>query len=381
MSVARTMAGADAAAAGQRRRLRGDRGTGVVTMITLVFALTYGGLVWLARRRPRRLQPVGRTVDRVPGGPVRGAGRRPGRASSGCARACRSGGRRARRPAHRGHALLQLRPRRHDHRDRDRARPRRRDRRGARRRSHGDRSRCRPSGACPVKPSAHTGPRLLRALFGVTALVGLIVVAPIVLAAVGRARFGAANPLDSVPPPWRWEAGAVRDTIAAPLEDAAIVDLVLRVALCVGWVAIAVIAITTVVEVEHLVRHRGLPLPDVAVPRLVRQPFARVIASGLIALLPTSVAARTVRPPSCRSTSPWACSPPTSRARRSSIVTSLHRTSRECGGSALVGNRRTRQATVWVALPSRPRAGDDARLLHRAARRLGLLDRDATVRR
>ena len=122
------------------------------------------------------------------------------------------------------------------------------------------------------------------------ALLVLVVVVPIGLIAASRARFGSANPLAGADPPWTWGSNDVGDALSGPLADDTVIDGIIRVSLCVVWVAVAVIVVTTVVEVVHAVRHRGLALPDVRGVGWA-QPIARYIAVGLVAVLPMMTSA------------------------------------------------------------------------------------------
>jgi nucleoid-associated protein YgaU len=119
------------------------------------------------------------------------------------------------------------------------------------------------------------------------ALAALVVLVPALLLAASRARFGSSNPLSGVSPPWRWTADDVRDAVSEPLRDDAVVDLIVRGALTVVWVAVAVVTITTIIEVVHMARHRGMPTPRVRGVGWA-QSIARFIAIGLVAVLPTS---------------------------------------------------------------------------------------------
>jgi MYXO-CTERM domain-containing protein len=112
-----------------------------------------------------------------------------------------------------------------------------------------------------------------------------VVVVPIGLIAASRSRFGSANPLAGADPPWEWGSGEVGDALSGPLADDTVIDGIIRLSLCVVWVAVAVILVTTVVEVVHAVRHHGLAFPDVRGMGWA-QSIARYIAIGLVALLP-----------------------------------------------------------------------------------------------
>ncbi len=114
------------------------------------------------------------------------------------------------------------------------------------------------------------------ALFVVVAIV-----IPIGLVAVSRSRFGSANPLAGADPPWQWFGDGAGSALGEPIADDALIDGLIRVCLCVVWAAVAVIVVTTVLEVVHGVRHRGLAMP--AVRGLgPAQRLARFIAVGII---------------------------------------------------------------------------------------------------
>lgn len=113
-------------------------------------------------------------------------------------------------------------------------------------------------------------------------LLGLM---PILLIVASRSRFGSPNPLDDIPAPWRWEADNVRTAVTEPLRDDAVVNLIARTAISIAWLALLVIAVTTLFEVVHLIRHRGLSTPRVRGLSWA-QSIARFIAIGLVAVLP-----------------------------------------------------------------------------------------------
>lgn len=128
--------------------------------------------------------------------------------------------------------------------------------------------------------------RVAAAATSLAATIATFVVAPLALVAASSARFGSASPLSGVSP-WEWELGAIEDTLAEPLGDDALADVLIRGSLCVAWLALAVVLWSTVAEVVHLVRHRGMPR------RASRglgwaQPIARVIAAGIVAFAPTT---------------------------------------------------------------------------------------------
>lgn len=116
-------------------------------------------------------------------------------------------------------------------------------------------------------------------------LLALVVVAPIALIAASRSRFGSGNPLAGADPPWRWGSGDVGGTLSGPLANDTVIDGIIRLSLCVVWVAITVIVVTTLVEVAHAVRHHGLAFPDVRGMGWAQQ-VGRFVAIGLIAVLP-----------------------------------------------------------------------------------------------
>jgi len=127
--------------------------------------------------------------------------------------------------------------------------------------------------------------RIGRALASLAALVVLFVIVPVGLVAGARSRFGGSNPLGGIAPPWRWRLDELGDAVAEPLRDDAVVNLLIRSSLTIVWLALAVIGITIVTEVIHMVRHQGLAAPRV---RGVgwSQGIARWVAVGLIAVLP-----------------------------------------------------------------------------------------------
>ena len=113
----------------------------------------------------------------------------------------------------------------------------------------------------------------------VAALLAMVVVVPIGLIAVSRSRFGSASPLAGADPPWEWGSNDVGDALSGPLADDTVIDGIIRLSLCVVWVALAVIIVTTIVEVVHATRHQGLSLPDVRGLGWA-QTIARFIAVG-----------------------------------------------------------------------------------------------------
>ena len=124
-----------------------------------------------------------------------------------------------------------------------------------------------------------------RALASIVAIVALVAALPLGLIAASRSRFGSASPLAGVGRAWFGDDAAA--TLARPIADDTVIDGLIRLSLCVAWVAIAVIAVTTVLEVAHMVRHRGLPMPSVRGIGWAQR-IARFIAVGLIVLIPMS---------------------------------------------------------------------------------------------
>jgi len=143
--------------------------------------------------------------------------------------------------------------------------------------------------------SVRRGVAAARSLVGV-ALLGLAV--PLMLIRLSWARFDSASPLAGLRPPWRWDRDDVDDAVRRPLEDDTVVDLIIRAGLLVAWLALSVIVAATVLEVAHLIRHRGLPSPRRRGLRWT-QPLAHALAIGIVALLPVAskvTAAQTLTP-------------------------------------------------------------------------------------
>ncbi len=137
----------------------------------------------------------------------------------------------------------------------------------------------------PRVAAAAGPPPFARALASLSGLLAFFVVLPVVLIAGSRARFDRANPVGGIRAPWTWTRDEVDDAIRRPIEDDSLIDLVLRLCLVAAWVAVIVVAITTVVETAHLIRHRGLPSPSRRGLGWA-QGIARFLATGLVALLP-----------------------------------------------------------------------------------------------
>ena len=126
-------------------------------------------------------------------------------------------------------------------------------------------------------------PGLGRFVASVLAFAAIVVAVPLGTVAVSRSRFGSASPLAGVDPPWRWFGD--RSTFAEPIADDTVIDGLVRLSLCVVWIAVAVVVATTTVEVVHLVRHRGLSMPPVRGLGWAQR-IARFIAAGLVVVLP-----------------------------------------------------------------------------------------------
>jgi two-component SAPR family response regulator len=130
----------------------------------------------------------------------------------------------------------------------------------------------------------------------VAALVVIGGVVPLGATAASRARFGSANPLHGVAPPWRWLGDDPSSALGDPIADDTLLDALIRVSLCVVWLAVVVIVVTTAIEVAHQLRHRGLPMPAIRGLGPV-QHVARFIAVGLLAVLPAVTAAPSIAAP------------------------------------------------------------------------------------
>ncbi len=126
--------------------------------------------------------------------------------------------------------------------------------------------------------------RFATSLFAVVALIFLV---PVGLLIATRHRFGSPNPLAKIPLPWQWSVGDALDTVSSPLTDDAVINLLVRSALVVVWISIAVIVVTTALEMAHLVRHRGMAMPSIRGLGWA-QPLARTLAAGLLVLVPLS---------------------------------------------------------------------------------------------
>ena len=127
-----------------------------------------------------------------------------------------------------------------------------------------------------------------RALTSVITFALIVVGLPVVLTAVSQARFGSMNPLAGM-------SGRPGDlsTLGDPIADDTVIDLLVRLSLVAAWIAIVVVTVTTVLELAHRVRHRGLAMPAVRGIGWAQQ-IGRFIAVGLITLVPTSASTPSV---------------------------------------------------------------------------------------
>lgn len=131
-----------------------------------------------------------------------------------------------------------------------------------------------------------------RFVSSIIAFAVIAVAVPLGLVAITRSRFRSVNPLTGVDPPWHW-FGDGPTALGEPVTDDAFIDALIRSSLCVIWVAVTVIVVTTVLEVAHLLRHRGLSTPDIRGLAWAQQ-IARFIAVGLLVLLPTVTASPSI---------------------------------------------------------------------------------------
>lgn len=131
----------------------------------------------------------------------------------------------------------------------------------------------------------HHPHRFRRAISSFVVMLALFVASPWLLITAARSRFDSANPLADIDPPWRWSLSEIGDVVSEPLRDDAVVNLIVRTSLTVVWLALATVAVTIVVEVVHMVRHRGMASPRVRGLGWAQR-IARWIAVGIIALLP-----------------------------------------------------------------------------------------------
>ncbi|MDJ0767996.1 MAG: LysM peptidoglycan-binding domain-containing protein [Ilumatobacter sp.] len=118
------------------------------------------------------------------------------------------------------------------------------------------------------------------------ALLGLLAIGvPVALMFAADERFGGRAPLHGVASPAEWELDTIRSALTDRLTDETVADVVIRLSLLVAWAAVIVLVLTVIAEAVHMVRHDGLPMPDVRGLGL-SQRTARVIASGLLVIVP-----------------------------------------------------------------------------------------------
>ncbi len=115
--------------------------------------------------------------------------------------------------------------------------------------------------------------------------IGALVLAALGLLALSRARFGDGRPWHGVDAPWTWRSSDVGDAMGDRLGDDTVIDAIVRIALTVAWVALLVVVITTIVELAHMRRHRGLAAPPIRGLGWA-QVVGRFIAAGLIVTTP-----------------------------------------------------------------------------------------------
>lgn len=127
--------------------------------------------------------------------------------------------------------------------------------------------------------------RLPRAVASLAMLGLLVIGVPALLLELSRRAFGGSSPLTGVRPPWEWSTTSVADTASAPIDDHVVLDVVVRSALVLAWVALVVVVATTVGEIVHLIRHRGMPRPSVRGLGWAQR-VGRFVAAGLLALGP-----------------------------------------------------------------------------------------------
>jgi LysM repeat protein len=144
-----------------------------------------------------------------------------------------------------------------------------------------------------MRPSGHDVSRFLAAS-GALVVVGVMV--PIGAVAASITRFGSPNPLHGVDPPWQWFGDDPAGALGGPVSDGTVLDLVIRICLCIVWLTVAVILAFTIIEVVHQVRHRGLPVPAVRGLGPIQR-IARTIAAGLLVVAPVAGSGATLAAP------------------------------------------------------------------------------------
>ncbi|NQY57078.1 MAG: LysM peptidoglycan-binding domain-containing protein [Ilumatobacteraceae bacterium] len=124
--------------------------------------------------------------------------------------------------------------------------------------------------------------RVSRFCASVLLLLAIGIGLPAVALETARRRFGSANPLSGVDPPWSWSVG---DALSAPLADGTVVDALIRVSVIIVFAASLIIVVTTIMEIVHLVRDGGLHRPR---PTGLGWATAlgRYIAIGLLVVVP-----------------------------------------------------------------------------------------------
>ena len=126
---------------------------------------------------------------------------------------------------------------------------------------------------------------MLAFLRSLALLAVVLVGAPIALIAAARSRFDGGAPFHGVPSPTDWEFARIRAALTDRLTDQTIADVVIRLSLTVVWIAVAVMVVTIVAELIHMLRHDGLAMPDIRGLGLP-QSAARFIAAGLLVVVP-----------------------------------------------------------------------------------------------
>lgn len=129
------------------------------------------------------------------------------------------------------------------------------------------------------------GSRTFQFVRSLVVLAALAVAVPAGLAWAARERFGGALPFHGVPSPAEWEPSRIWAALTEQLTEQTIADIVIRTALVVAWVALAVFVLTVIAETWHMVRHAGMHLPDMRGLGST-QHLARIVAAGLLVVVP-----------------------------------------------------------------------------------------------
>ena len=124
-----------------------------------------------------------------------------------------------------------------------------------------------------------------RVLASLVSLVALVLVVPAGLIAASRSRFGSGRPWHGVDPPWSWNASEIGRALGDRLSDDTVVDVIVRLSLATVWVALIVLAATTLAEIVHMRRHGGLSVPAVRGLGWAQR-VGRFIAAGLVVATP-----------------------------------------------------------------------------------------------